>query len=98
MENEHASLISVVFHESLAEDDNYLFIGHIGILIEYEGKLFFVEKLAFQEPYQVTEFEDRNQLNDYLMTKYDLSFDQPTAAPFIMENDQLMDGYRSNTQ
>ena len=98
MENEHASLISVVFHESLAEDDNYLFIGHIGILFEYEGKLFFVEKLAFQEPYQVTEFEDRNQLNDYLMTKYDLSFDQPTAAPFIMENDQLMDGYRSNTQ
>lgn len=28
------------------------------------------------------------------MGKYDTAFDQPTAAPFIMENDQLLDGYR----
>ena len=30
------------------------------------------------------------QLNDYLMTKYDVAFDQHAAAPFVMENDKLM--------
>lgn len=89
-ENSGASLICVVFHESIDEQDNYLFIGHAGVLFEQEAKLYFVEKLAFQEPYQLTVFSDRAQLNDYLMTKYDVAFDQPAAAPFVMENDKLM--------
>jgi hypothetical protein len=77
-------------------DEDYLFIGHTGVLFEGEDGLYFVEKLAFQEPYQVCKFKNRTELSDYLMTKYDLSYDQPTAAPFIMENDQLMEGYREN--
>ena len=32
---------------------------------------------------------------DYLMEKYDTSWDQDTARPFIMENDSLMEGYRT---
>ena len=91
LNNEKASLISVVFHETVDENDNYLFIGHTGVLFDYNDKLYFVEKIAFQEPYQLTEFENRSQLNDYLMTKYDVAFDQPTASPFIMENDKLLD-------
>ena len=92
LENNKASLITVVFHESFAEDENYLFIGHVGVLFEGEEKIYFVEKIAFQEPYQLTKFDNRAQLNDYLMTKYDIAFDQPTAAPFVMENNQLMEG------
>lgn len=91
LENETASLITVWFHDQIEED--YLFIGHVGVLFETEGGLYFVEKLAFQEPYQVTKFSIREELNNYMMTKYDISEDQPTAAPFIMENDQLMVGY-----
>ena len=49
-----------------------------------------------EEPYQISKFKDRTQLNDYLMAKYDVNFDQPTASPFIMENDKLMQGYRKN--
>ena len=30
----------------------------------------------------------------YLMKKYDTSWGQDTARPFIMENDALMKGYR----
>ena len=60
------------------------------MLFEQEAKLYFVEKLAFQEPYQLTVFSDLAQLNDYLMTKYDVAFDQHAAAPFVMENDKLM--------
>lgn len=28
------------------------------------------------------------------MNKYDLSWEQPVAKSFIMENDQLLEGYR----
>lgn len=88
-----SSIISVFFHDELG----YLFIGHTGVLIPIEdGKLLFLEKLSFQEPYQAIKFDNRIELNDYLMNKYDISWDQPTAKPFIMENDQLLEGYREN--
>lgn len=85
------SLISVFFHE----EDGYLFIGHMGLLFPTEdGELLFLEKLSFQEPYQAIKFSDRMDLNTYLMNKYDLSWDQPTAAPFILENNELLEGYQ----
>lgn len=87
------SLISVFFHD----EQGYLFIGHIGVLLPTEdGNLLFIEKVAFQEPYQAVKFTNRIELNDYLMNKYDTSWGQPTAKPFIMENDKLLEGYREN--
>ena len=87
-----ATLISVVFHDQL--DGDRLFVGHTGLLFEKEDGLFFLEKLAFQEPYQLVKLNSRAELSDYLMMKYDVEFNQPTAPPFIMENDQLIEGYR----
>lgn len=42
-------------------------------------------------------FAGRTALSDYLMRKYDTSWGQDTASPFIMENDKLMDGWCPNT-
>ncbi|RHQ65594.1 DUF4300 family protein, partial [Butyricicoccus sp. AF24-19AC] len=36
------------------------------------------------------------ELSDYLMEKYDTAWGQDTTRSFIMENDELMDGYRPN--
>ncbi|RRD39064.1 DUF4300 family protein [Leptotrichia sp. OH3620_COT-345] len=95
--NDKLSLISVFFHSLITPEENFLFIGHAGVLINSDnGKLIFIEKLSFQEPYQVLKFDNRTQLNDYLMNKYDVEWGQETASPFIMENDELMDGYRLN--
>ncbi|WP_460485707.1 DUF4300 family protein [Capnocytophaga sp. HP1101] len=92
-----ASMIAVLFHNYFSEQENYLFVGHVGVLVPTaEGKLLFIEKLAFQEPYQTIKFANRRELNDYLMNRYDVEWNQPTAIPFIMENDQLMEGYRPN--
>lgn len=86
-----ASLISVFFHE----EDGFLFVGHVGVLVPgADGNLVFIEKVAFQEPYQAIIFKDRSELNDYLMGKYDNSWGQETISPFIMENDELMEGYK----
>ena len=92
-----ARLISVVLHDRFSDTDNTLFIGHVGVLLPAgDGSLYFVEKVAFQEPYRLLRFADRTELSDYLMGKYDVSWGQSTARPFIMENDELMEGWRSN--
>ena len=95
--NSKISMISVFFHFNDDPEENILFIGHVGILVpEKDGKLLFIEKLAFQQPYQALKFNNRTELNDYLMHKYDTAWGQPVAKPFIMENDELMKGYRIN--
>ena len=92
-----ASMISVVFHDKFSDEDNTLFIGHVGVLLPAEdGTLYFIEKVAFQEPYHLVKLQNRTELSDYLMEKYDTSWGQDTTHPFIMENDTLMDGYRPN--
>lgn len=87
-------LISVVFHDNFSETENTLMIGHTGILLPASDGLYFVEKVAFQEPYRLLKFRTRTELSDYLMLKYDTAWDQNTAHPFILENDALMDGWR----
>ena len=87
------SMISVVFHDRFSDTENTLFIGHVGILLPAgDDGLYFVEKVAFQEPYRLTKFESRAALKSYLMAKYDTGWGQDTTPPFLMENDVLMDG------
>lgn len=88
---EGISFISVFFHDDL---DNILFIWHAGILLQDADKLYFLEKLSFNLPYQLLIFHDKTQLNKYLMEKYDTAYNMPTAHPFIMENDDLMKEYK----
>ncbi len=96
-ENERIRLITVFFHDKPSEEESLLFVGHAGVLLTAEdGTLYFVEKVAFQEPYRLLRFADRTALSDYLMGKYDTSWGQDTASPFIMENDRLMNGWRTN--
>lgn len=96
-ENERIRLITVFFHDKPTEEESLLFVGHVGVLLTAEdGTLYFVEKVAFQEPYRMLRFADRTALSDYLMGKYDTSWGQNTAGPFIMENDELMYGWCPN--
>ena len=96
-ENDKLRLITVFFHDRPAGEDSMLFAGHAGVLLtDGNGALYFVEKVAFQEPYRLLRFADRIELSDYLMGKYDVSWGQDTAHPFIMENGELMEGWRPN--
>ena len=71
-----------------------LMIGHVGVMLPTSDAVYFVEKVAFQEPYRLLKFKNRTELSDYLMLKYDNSWGQDTAHTFIMENSDLMDGWR----
>mgnify|MGYP004670035379 CR=1 FL=1 len=86
-----ARLISVVLHDKFSDTENTLFIGHVGVLLPVEdGSCCLIEKVAFQEPYRLVKLQNRAELRDYLMAKYDTSWGQDTTRPFIMENDSLM--------
>lgn len=83
-ENTPLSLVTVWFHNQWSETENELFIGHVGVLVESENGLYFIEKVAFQEPYQVLKLRDRQQLTDYLTARYGVQWGQETAQPFIV--------------
>lgn len=87
--NERASMISVWFHDQLDNTATKLFIGHVGVLLPDGKDYLFVEKISFEEPYQVVRFQDKKSVYNYLMAKYDTDTSGSTH-PFIMENDQEM--------
>lgn len=97
-DNINAKMISVWFHNDDEIDGNILFIGHTGILVPYEDKLMFIEKLSFNEPYQALILNNRTELSDYLMEKYDIEYNQETTRPFIFENGTLMKNFRQNPE
>lgn len=90
LKNTRMDLVTVWFHNQWSENENELFIGHTGVLVYGKDALYFIEKVAFQEPYQVVKFDTKKQLHDYLIEKYDIAWGQDTAAVFVLNNDKLL--------
>ena len=92
-EDSSARLISVVLHDRFSDTDNTLFIGHVGVLLPAEdGSLYFIEKVAFQEPYRLVKIQNRTELSDYLMEKYKDMVRKQARAMYLWggENDDLI--------
>lgn len=83
-----AAMVSVVLHDNL--DGNYLFIGHVGVLVKDGSGYLFVEKISFEEPYQAIRFQNKEAFYDYLKNKYKDYTDPNVAPPFIMENNRYV--------
>lgn len=82
------SMISVVLHDNL--DGDYLFIGHVGVLLPLDNGYLFLEKISFEEPYQAIKFSKKEDAYMYLKEKYRDYLDPEVAPPFIMENDEYI--------
>ena len=85
---EKIGMISVVLHDNL--DGDYLFIGHVGVLLPIEKGYLFLEKISFEEPYQAIKFPDKKSCYRYLKEKFKDYKDPNVAEPFIMENDEYV--------
>ncbi|MFR8927409.1 MAG: DUF4300 family protein [Peptoniphilus senegalensis] len=85
----NAKMISVVLHDNL--DGDYLFIGHVGVLIPIEKGYLFLEKISFEEPYQALKFSNKASCYKYLKEKYKDYKDPNVAPPFIMENNKYVE-------
>lgn len=82
-------MLSVVLNDNL--DGDYLFIGHVGVLLPLNDGYLFLEKISFEEPYQAIEFSKKEDAYRYLKNKYKDYVDPEVAPPFIMDNDKYVD-------
>lgn len=89
--NDKARMLSVVLHDNL--DGEFLFVGHVGVLVPAEDGFLFVEKLTFEEPYQAIKFASKEDCYKYLSTKYSDYTGDGLAKPFIMDNEKWVEGY-----
>lgn len=87
--NDKIKVISVYLNSKDEIDGNILFIGHTGLMYENQGKFYFLEKLSFQEPYQLLRFNSKKEIHDYLMKKYNQDMGEETHEAIITENDKI---------
>ncbi|GAA1470788.1 DUF4300 family protein [Corynebacterium felinum] len=87
--NPNVHFVAVFLHDIL-DEPAHMFIGHVGIAVEHEGKMLFIEKLAFDKPYQALLFPDREHLQRYLMDAYDDSAGQDYSHPLIVDNGKVL--------
>lgn len=87
--NDKIKVISVYLNSKDEIDGNILFIGHTGLMYENQGKFYFLEKLSFQEPYQLLKFNSKKEIHDYLMKKYNQDMGEGTHEAIITENDKV---------
>ena len=92
-DNEKMHMVSVFMTMDDGLNKVQEFIGHVGVLVEDGDKFLFIEKLAFELPYQVEEFSDLQEVNDYLMGYYDKDADGLTAKPLIFLDGQVIKQY-----
>lgn len=88
-QNPDVKIVSVFIHDTL-DTPAQLFIGHVGVAVPHEDGIMFVEKLAFDQPYQALKFRDYAQLNTYLRALYDDGPDLEYAQPVIFSNDEVL--------
>jgi len=82
------SLVNVFLHDVGLQE---LFVGHCGVLMELSDKQYaFFEKLAPTLPYQLSFFQNKEELVAYLEGKYGSRYEAGGVRPLIMENLQLL--------
>ena len=91
LNSDKVSLISVVLHDS---DFNTLFVGHAGVLINLDDKYLFVEKIAFEQPYQISVIKSKNDLIELFNNRSTYFGDESAKGPYIYENDKLLYEYK----
>ena len=88
--NEKVSLISLVIEDP---DSKVLFVGHTGVLIHLEDKIMFIEKMPFEQPYQITLLNNMNELFDMFSKRKEYFGGEKENGPFVYENDKLVHTY-----
>ena len=85
--NKNVSLISIVMND---EYSDLLYIGHSGILIKLENKYLFIEKISFENPYQISVIKSIEDLKEIFMNRENYFGDSSEAGPFVYENNKLL--------
>jgi hypothetical protein len=80
VESDKAHLLSIVLYDP---DTNQTFVGHTGVMIQEEGSVLFVEKIAFEQPYQAIRAESIDQLLKILAERPEYFGEEGAPGPFV---------------
>ena len=82
--NKMVSLVSIVVYDP---DFNQTFTGHTGVLVKLADDIYlFVEKLAFEQPYQAILVSDTNQLFSLLAGRNEYYGGEGDPGPYVYLN------------
>lgn len=85
--SENASLISVVMEDTMSPT---AFVGHAGILLDEGDSLLFIEKLAFEQPYQVTRLRNTDELIKMLSARPEYAAEDGKEPSVICRNNAVI--------
>ena len=84
--NDKASLLSLVIYDP---DFKTIFVGHTGVLVTTDNGLLFVEKIAFEQPYQATRVNDMKELMGVLAKRGEYFGEQGESGPYVYVNGEF---------
>lgn len=82
--NDNVSLVSIVIYDP---DFDQTFTGHTGVLVKQAADIYlFVEKLAFEQPYQAMIISDTDQLFSLLANRSEYYGSEGDVGPYVYLN------------
>lgn len=91
--NENVSLVSIVIYDP---DFDQTFTGHTGVLIKKaEDNYLYIEKLAFEQPYQAIRVSDTDQLFRLLADRDEYYGSEDETGPYVYLNGDCIGELRS---
>ena len=93
VDSDRISLLSIVIHDPYSD---VVFVGHTGILIKYSDSYLFVEKIAFEQPYQATKVHNMDELLSILSLRPEYFGEEGEAGPFVYNNGEYVGTLKKN--
>lgn len=87
LNSDKVTLISVVLPDVMLKE---AFVGHAGLLIDTGDGLLFVEKIAFEQPYQATKLKTTDDLIALLSSRPDYLTGEGEETAVIFQNDKMI--------
>ena len=93
IDSDRISLLSIGIYDP---DSDVVFVGHTGILIKYSDYYLFVEKIAFEQPYQATKAHDMEELLNILSLRPEYFGEEGEIGPFVYCNGEYIGTLKKN--
>lgn len=87
VDSDRLSLLSIVIYDPYSD---VVFVGHTGVLIKYSDYYLFIEKIAFEQPYQATKVHNMEELLDIMSLRPEYFGEEGEAGPFVYCNGEYL--------
>lgn len=87
VDSDNMSLLSIVIYDPYSD---VVFVGHAGVLIKCSDHYLFVEKIAFEQPYQATRVNTMDELFKIMSLRPEYFGEAAEVGPFVYNNGEYV--------